>query len=425
MSKKALPSINLRNNFLKILFLVLLTLAAFIASKKYFSYDIDIFYRYSLNIIQGKVPYRDFSVEYPPLALLPIVFPQLLNSVLIGSYRGYELLFYIQNLLLIFFIGISVQAIVSDCRFKELSHYILLFYLLLILLVGRHVLVYFDSFPALLTMLALLATVKSRPSLCGVALACGAAAKLYPVILLPVFSLSYISKKRYSWLLKLLGAFFSTTLLLLSIFSPFGLNNVFRFLEYHKLRGLEIESIPAGILFLAHKLGWIKLHLESNYGAIHLNRSLLTERIIGLLPPIFLLFFLLAMISISMCLRIRENNDVNNIDISNYKILIIGIILAILIFIISNKVFSPQYLIWLLPFIPFLKRGQIALFAIICILTVLICPILFGELMNMELLPIILLNCRNALMILLTLWLILENFMNSGLSFCKSSSLTE
>jgi hypothetical protein len=286
-------------------------------------------------------------------------------------------------------------------------------------------LVYFDSFPALLTMLALLATVKSRPSLCGVALACGAAAKLYPVILLPVFSLSYISKKRYSWLLKLLGAFFSTTLLLLSIFSPFGLNNVFRFLEYHKLRGLEIESIPAGILFLAHKLGWIKLHLESNYGAIHLNRSLLTERIIGLLPPIFLLFFLLAMISISMCLRIRENNDVNNIDISNYKILIIGIILAILIFIISNKVFSPQYLIWLLPFIPFLKRGQIALFAIICILTVLICPILFGELMNMELLPIILLNCRNALMILLTLWLILENFMNSGLSFCKSSSLTE
>jgi hypothetical protein len=131
------------------------------------------------------------------------------------------------------------------------------------------------------------------------------------------------------------------------------------------------------------------------------------------------------MISISMCLRIRENNDVNNIDISNYKILIIGIILAILIFIISNKVFSPQYLIWLLPFIPFLKRGQIALFAIICILTVLICPILFGELMNMELLPIILLNCRNALMILLTLWLILENFMNSGLSFCKSSSLTE
>jgi hypothetical protein len=292
-------------------------------------------------------------------------------------------------------------------------------------LVGRHVLVYFDSFPALLTMLALLATVKSRPSLCGVALACGAAAKLYPVILLPVFSLSYISKKRYSWLLKLLGAFFSTTLLLLSIFSPFGLNNVFRFLEYHKLRGLEIESIPAGILFLAHKLGWIKLHLESNYGAIHLNRSLLTERIIGLLPPIFLLFFLLAMISISMCLRIRENNDVNNIDISNYKILIIGIILAILIFIISNKVFSPQYLIWLLPFIPFLKRGQIALFAIICILTVLICPILFGELMNMELLPIILLNCRNALMILLTLWLILENFMNSGLSFCKSSSLTE
>src|SRR5438874_10283001 len=38
-----------------------------------------LYYSYSRNLLQGQMPYRDFSFEYPPLALLPIVLPHLIK----------------------------------------------------------------------------------------------------------------------------------------------------------------------------------------------------------------------------------------------------------------------------------------------------------------------------------------------------------
>jgi hypothetical protein len=45
---------------------------------------------------------------------------------------------------------------------------------------------------------------------------------------------------------------------------------------------------------------------------------------------------------------------------------------ALLAFIVTNKVFSPQYLIWLVPFAPLLPRRQIVLFVAICVATMII-----------------------------------------------------
>ncbi len=42
------------------------------------------------------------------------------------------------------------------------------------------------------------------------------------------------------------------------------------FLRYHELRGLEVESVAAGILMQAHVMGLTPAHTVYNYGAIHL-----------------------------------------------------------------------------------------------------------------------------------------------------------
>ena len=77
---------------------------------------------------------------------------------------------------------------------------------------------------------------------------------------------------------------------------------------------------------------------------------------------------------------------------------------AILAFIITGKVFSPQYLIWLLPFIAVLE-GPIArrgfwLFAAGCAAT-LIAPALTGSFARIDIAVILAYNIKNALFLAL------------------------
>jgi hypothetical protein len=65
-------------------------------------------------------------------------------------------------------------------------------------------------------------------------------------------------------------------------------------------------------------------------------------------------------------------------------------------------VYSIQYVVWLLPFLAFLRGRQFLVAAAITSLTIPIHPLLYGRLIEQEALPVILLNVRNALLLLLT-----------------------
>jgi len=41
--------------------------------------DLWLYYDSSLKLMQGQLPYRNFPLEYPPLALLPFVLPHLVT----------------------------------------------------------------------------------------------------------------------------------------------------------------------------------------------------------------------------------------------------------------------------------------------------------------------------------------------------------
>src|SRR5690349_14455256 len=59
--------------------------------------DLSIYYQYSRQLLQGKLPYRDFAMEYPPLALLPFTLPRLVVFGQPINFIGYVWLFLIQN----------------------------------------------------------------------------------------------------------------------------------------------------------------------------------------------------------------------------------------------------------------------------------------------------------------------------------------
>src|SRR5512140_2221079 len=60
--------------------LVLLALAVALTAEPtrlVFASDLSVYRRYGLEVLGGSIPYLDFNVEYPPLALLPMTLPLL------------------------------------------------------------------------------------------------------------------------------------------------------------------------------------------------------------------------------------------------------------------------------------------------------------------------------------------------------------
>ena len=81
---------------------------------------------------------------------------------------------------------------------------------------------------------------------------------------------------------------------------------------------------------------------------------------------------------------------------------------ALLAFIVTNKVFSAQYIIWLLPFAPLLRPRQAGLAAAVFVLTLIIFPFDYADLLAMRVVPVLLLNLRNVLAVALLSWLLVE-----------------
>lgn len=363
--------------------------------------ELKLYYGYSLQVVQGKLPYRDFPVEYPPLTLLPMLVPQWLNAVTSYQFGGYEFFFYAQNILLVGAIGQLILKIAALQQLPKTKLQISMAYGILIVVNSPFIFWRCDIFCAWLTVWATWLLLTDRPLSAGAVLGLGTATKLYPALLIPIFALHCLAQRRPAIAIRLMAGFAAVIFLLVLLLSPLGWENLLYFFNYHKLRGLQLESLASGLLILAHILGWTSLNMVVNYGALHLE-SPVAPPILQALPLVFALGVLATLVS--YCNRIKHHLSANR-SFSSRQLTIY--ILAILsVFILTNKVFSPQYLIWLLPFIPLLPFQQVGLFSIVSILTFLIYPVFYGFLIEEQIIPILILNCRNYLIVVLAVRLI-------------------
>lgn len=361
--------------------------------------DLSIYYQDSRQLWNGRVPYRDFALEYPPLALLPFALPRLATFGQPINFIGYVWLFLIENAIFSTLIALTIAQIRGLwAAGPALALYTLLVAVSAPLLPWRY-----DLFPALLTVLALLCVLRQRPGWAGIWLGLGVAAKLYPVVLLLVFGAYYLAEKNRPALLRLaLGSAgaLAATLLPFVLIAP---GPLLSFLRYHQLRGLQLESLPAGVIVLAHVLGRIPAQLAFNYGALHVD-SPPAGAVLRWLPVVVAATFAVMLAGCWACFREEQAADGRVTSES----LIAYAVAALLAFIVTNKVFSPQYVIWLLPFAPLLRLRQGGALLAILALTITLFPFNYDHLLNMELLPVLLLNGRNLLAVALLIWLLAD-----------------
>jgi 4-amino-4-deoxy-L-arabinose transferase-like glycosyltransferase len=379
-------------------------------------------------------PYRDVRLEYPPLYLLFILPPGLLASEL--GYSSYRLalgvwlcLLHIVNLLLAWRL---FRRIDTEPPAQSQLVRLLWWSLAFCLCMGNIVVLRLDHAVVSCSLLALLAFKRSmgcegRPRLmwagwCGVAIAVGMMTKIVPGVLLPAVLMVYRTVDGSSWwrrgaLACVLG--FATTLLLINAASVWVFGPLYwQTFAYHLDRGVQIESLYAGVLLIAHLFGFA-VKVEGSYGSINLVSS--ATAAVRVLSPLIMLASAGCIIWWS-----RGQRHAGAPKPERWQQAGVLSIAWLVAFILANKVFSPQFLIWLeAPLLAFVatRSGERPL-GYLLLISAALSQVLFPRayyLLEEQLLPVLIavLNLRNGLVIALFACLLrrLRNMVGRGLAF--------
>ena len=352
--------------------------------------DTPTYQRYGDAILdEGQVPYRDFSIEYPPGALPVFVLPSLAPS---ADYRStFEILMLLCGLAAT---ALVVWTLASSGASTRRLYSAAILVGLAPLALGSVVLTRFDLWPAALTVGAIAAFAGGRSRLGFGLLAVAVSAKIYPAAILPLAVV--LAARRASWREALTGIGIFTLVLgaivlPFAILSPDGLADS---LTRQLSRPLQIESLGSAAVLAAHQIGSYDPTVVSSFGS---------QNLVGQLPDALqvVLTALQALLLVGVWLlylgRRSEGTD--------HDRFLAACAAAIAVFIAFGKVLSPQFLIWLIPLVPLIagKRGigASALFLAALVLTQLWFPKRYFDLVAFDAYPTWLLVARNLVLVLL------------------------
>ncbi len=382
--------------------------------------SLEIYYVYSTRFLDGEMPYRDFKMEYPPLALIAFSLPHLMALGKELSLAQYKNFYLFEHVLFSLAASIIVLTLFKNLQTRNRRIVEPIAVLTIAMVICAPIIPWrYDLFPALLTILSLYLIINKKPVASGISIGIAVAAKLYPAVLIPIFMIYALVKNDLRSLKRFVigGGISVITLIPFIILAP---NSFTSFLTYHQERGLEIESVMSGLILLGKMAGILPAKIVYNYTAFHLS-SPYADIILRWLPYIAITLFAIIYAScyIQFKKAFKAKNEIPTDSLLAYSIL------ALLIFMGTNKVFSPQYIIWILPFFPLMRLRYASLFLIISFLTIMIFPVGFKLLIDANQLGIILLNLRNGLIVILTLWIFIDYFPFSKKSKYSESNLSE
>jgi hypothetical protein len=293
--------------------------------------DITEYHDYAYRTYAGQVPYRDFILEYPPGFLPVILAPGPADHGWFDRFRVLMLAFATAC------VGLLVLALVKvGAGVRELAAAVLVFATLPRMLEPGLVFERFDIWPAMLVLLAVVALQRGRRDLGAAALGVGAAAKVFPLALLPV---ALLSRRGTAHVRREIAVFAATALTLalpFAVVGPRGVGHVGKLLVR---RPLHVESLGGSILLAAHRLGMYKPTIALSFaqswdlsGPAAQVTAICTSLLeAGALVAVWLLF----------ARGPRRERDV-----------LVAVAATILGFVAFGKVLSPQYLVWLAASLP-------------------------------------------------------------------------
>lgn len=353
--------------------------------------DPGVFMKIGNESAGGLVAYRDYAVEYPPLALVPIDLPRLLGG---DSTEAYNLIFTLISLLLTLGTGAAVYWLARRRWSIETPVNAMMLFTGLALAGAPLVLWRFDILPTFLTTLALVAYAARQPVWSGLVLGFGVVSKLYPGVLVPVFAVAKLFERNVRQAALVIGGAAIAVLVVMAETFLVAGNAAFSFLTYQQDRGVEIESVSGGIALLMSVLGQARATIGWGFGSWQVSSP-----IIGSLAVPQLVLNAILISGLLVAGWISFNRDVRNFGRIQPATLIRYSLATLLVLILVDKVLSPQYLVWLLPFAALLQARQSVLLLAVVALTTLVYPLSFGSLVSIDPAAVLVLNLRNILLL--------------------------
>jgi len=302
--------------------------------------DVAFYENWGAWIAGHRVPYRDFSFEYPPGVLPLFAAPPYLRK-LAGQHGTYEVWFRV-IILVIALVCLPVIAWVLERlgASRRRAYAALVLAGALPALLGPISVSRYDYWPAFLALLAVAALVGGRPVLACALAAAGAVAKLYPLVLLPLALIELWRRGRLRAVGEGIGAafvVFAAGVVPFLVLAPHGL-----WWAVHRQfsRPVQVESLAAAFFAAAHEIAGVHLHVVKSAGS---------DNIVGTWPD--RAGTLSGVVSVVALLAVYARYARGP---ATRERLVTASVAVIAIFIAFTKVFSPQYLIWLMPLVPLL-----------------------------------------------------------------------
>ncbi len=346
--------------------------------------DVGLYHEYAVRFWTQHPLLHALPVEYPPLAIVPF------SLTLLPASRDYTAPY-------AYWMGVLV--IVGYLGFLRYSTHRRALVYALYLLVGATatLLARFDLVPALLTLAALWATQRRRFGAAYLLIAAGTLIKLYPIFLLPVVliadaraatlgadasgtdataeALDSMGQRRWQGGLRALvrrlwarpatrriarGAALCLGVVALGFACALALSpgDALSSFFYARVRPLQVESTPASLLWLGTLVG---VPAGPDYSFSSLNY---VGALDGVLKPLSAVALVVA------CGLVYYRQARGRLGVGQA---FVACLCAVLV---TNKIFSPQYLIWVLPVVAAVEGLDLAWLAI-CILTTIVYPNLY------------------------------------------------
>src|SRR4051812_24127379 len=353
------------------------------------------------HIATGQMPYRDFSAEYPPIALVNIFLARFLGGPSRDAFMNW---FSLISLCVAIGTALAVLWLArrdwgASGRGRWLDPVVV--FTGLCLAAAPLVIWRFDILPAFFTALALVAVAASRPGWAGAALGLGTMSKLYPAFLIPVFVAAAVVERRArdAVVLVVASALVVGAILFIPVLAA-G-TSAFSYVLYQQDRGVEIEAMTGGLALLAHVFSNTAATISFGFGAYQVDSPLLAT--LAVPNQIFELALVVALVVACLFSFRRDHVAFGKVQ---PQTLVRYLLATVLVAMLANKVLSPQYIVWAFPFAALLPWRQSLLLLVTTIVTTYLYPLAFQNLLHMQTNEVILLNVRNALLLALFVWVV-------------------
>jgi len=351
--------------------------------------DLSLYEYWAYQVDNGTGVYG-FATEwvYPALAFVPIWIAGAINIV------SYE----ISWLILVFALNTAGILLLvrpaSNGKIFSGTHASWAFVAALFLL-GPVAVSRIDSVSAALAIFGLVAIGRNSTGIAAALFTIAGWIKIWPIAMFVAMVAAF--KKRVQ-------VFFVATLISVSIIAVgiiAGGTKVFSFVTQQQERGIQIESVMATPWMWLAKFGSAKLFFDDLVLTNQVSGALVQE-----LASIsnYLLFGALGITFFLAIRAIRAGRD-------RTQVFVLASLTGVLDLIVFNKVGSPQFMIWLAVVLVALvyfgisiSKLALVIGAAILLLTQLVYPIFYVELLGLETVPLGLLTLRNLLMVALLIW---------------------